>query len=83
MSVDLPYPGVFEPKLLKGVIVNTPAHAGDVVFVRIDSYGTQDTWPVVHWDPHGNTLPAAGASCLVGIDEENGRWVLSWVGAWS
>lgn len=77
-AVDLPYPEASEPRLLTAVIVNAPASVGAPVFVRIPSYGSQDTWQAVHWEPHGATLPTAGTRCLVAKDENNGVWVISW-----
>ena len=80
---DISYPDASESPLLTGTILNTPADASAELLVRIDSYGTQDAREVVNWDPHGQTLPTAGAACLVGRDEDGGWWVISWVGGWS
>jgi hypothetical protein len=75
------YGGPTAPSLVTATVHNSPAAAGDDLFVVIPSYSPDDVWGPCPWAAHGASLPSAGDDALVGIDEEGNPWVLMWASA--
>lgn len=84
MPLDHLYSEPTPPSLVRAKIANTPANAAARLWITIPTY-TDPTakWGPVTWSPHGNTMPQAGADCLVGFDDAGVPWLLSFVGGWS
>jgi len=62
---------------VRGRIANTPAKAGDDLYVTVPSFdGNRVTWGPCVWVP-GSALPERGDDCLVVFDERRTPWVLT------
>lgn len=83
MPFDGLYPEAPSPTLVRGKIANTPANSAASLFVILPSFHPAKRWGPVAWAPHGTTMPQTGADCLVGFDDANVPWLLSFVGPWS
>lgn len=82
MPVDLPYPEEEVPVLLNCTVLNTPATAGDKLYVQVPALSANNRLEV-NWEPHGGTYPTAGTGGLVALDETGHGWLLMWIGGWS
>ncbi len=71
------------PKLVLGVIANTPASAAANVYVTIPSWPGNDRWGPCPWTPHQSgittILPSTGANCLLAFPDDGPvPWIVAW-----
>ena len=72
------------PHLVLGIVANTPGSVGANVFVTIPSWPGKDRWGPCPWTPHGDSLPTAGAKCLLAFPDDGPvPWIIAWIGPWT
>lgn len=69
-----PVSGLWAALVAKGAAEST-----DLITVTIPDYDDNAVFGPARWPAIGESLPARGDICLVGIDNQSNVWVISWV----